>query len=126
MATIRIDSSTLQDHFEDSCSINVTAFGWSTYSGVTDVEYDVEVGDELAYDDDDYIEIEEYNELKDSLQEMVDEFEKSQDELATVQAELVEMKAAWDYQIAQGALKEAQIQALMAVIAAHKPWYKFW
>jgi hypothetical protein len=36
------------------------------------------------------------------------------------------MKAAWDYQIAQGALKEAQIQALMAVIAAHKPWYKFW
>jgi hypothetical protein len=69
MATIRIDSSTLQDHFEDSCSINVTAFGWSTYSGVTDVEYDVEVGDELAYDDDDYIEIEEYNELKDSLQE---------------------------------------------------------
>jgi dGTP triphosphohydrolase len=133
MATIRIDATVLQEHFEESGKFEITSFGWSTYSGITDVEYDLEVDDELVYEDDDFIEIEEYrelkgdiNNLKDHIAELTEDFQKSQDELATVQAELVEMKAAWDYQIAQVALKEAKIQALMAVIAAHKPWYKFW
>jgi ribosomal protein L29 len=119
MATIRVDSNTIQDHFDESCAVKVTGFSWSEYNGIRDVEYDLDVSEDLVYDDDDYIEFEEYNELKDKLQEMTDEFQESQDELATVKAELEMAKLEREH-------LDIQVKALIAVINTKTAWYKFW
>lgn len=121
MATIRIDSDTIQEHCEDTMEVKVTGFCFSKYSGISDIEYDLEVGEDLTYDDDDYIEIEEYNELKDKLQEMTDEFQESQDELATVQAEVALLSI--ELEVTKSKLVLAELELSTPIIK--KPWYKF-
>jgi hypothetical protein len=122
MATIRVDSNTLQEHFDDSCEVKVTGFSWSKYGGgVSDVETELEVGEDLHYEDDDYIEIEEYNELKDNLREMTDEYQESQDELVTVQAEVALLKV--ELEVTKNKLVLAALE-LSKIVPVKKPWYK--
>ena len=119
MATIIVDSHTLQDHLDESGNVKLTGFCWSQYNGVSDVEYDVQLDEDLRYDDDDYVELEEYKELEDKLRDLTNEFQESQDELATVQAELEMAKLERDH-------LDVRVKALIAVINTKKAWYKIW
>lgn len=115
MATIRIDSEMIEEYFADECHVEVTSFSWGKYNNKPDCEYEIVTEGDLEYEDDDYVDKEEYDQLK-------TEYEESQDELVTVQAELALLK--FDLETANNKLVLAELE-LSKIVPIKTPWYKF-
>jgi hypothetical protein len=109
MATIVIDRDTLQDHIETECKIEVTSFGWSTYHGVTDVEYDTRVKEDLVYEDDAFVTIEEYSDMEQTCKQVMEELDTLEETSAKKIKELTD-----------------KVNELSAQLESSKVWYKFW
>jgi len=130
MTFIIISAADIQEHLEehlDNKCLEITSFSWDDHRGIQDVEFEIRVPEDLHYESDDYIEIDEFNELKDNLHKMTEEFQESQDELALAQVELAYAQAAWANAQSLVEVQESQIVVLNAMIALNNiPWYKFW
>jgi peptidoglycan hydrolase CwlO-like protein len=105
MATIVIDRDTLQDHIDMECSIKVTSFCWSEYNGVTDVECDTRVKEDLTYEDDSFVTLEEYSDMENTCKQVMEELEETSAKIKELTDKVNELNKQLD---------------------SHKVWYKFW
>ncbi len=73
MAKIVIDASDVQNFIDDNTETRVTGFSWSEFRGITDVEVNIEVSDDLTFDDDRYVDVDVFDEVKNELEVALDE-----------------------------------------------------
>lgn len=97
MATIRVDTSIIEDHL----AINITSFSWSNrgYNSDPDIEWEIDssVGD-LEYEDEDYVDANEHQKLKEDhdllnqqYDELVDEHQNALKQILLLEQQVVEL-----------------------------------
>jgi len=86
MATITVPASNVEDHLNESGTFNIQSFEWTKYGTEPDISFSVD--QDLIFDDDDLIDIEEYNELETSYKQNKLLLEESEEELRTVKNQL--------------------------------------
>lgn len=107
MCIVTVRSDQLEDYFNDECEVEISAFSWSQYDRNPSFDSEIKCGDDLILEMDDYIKIDEYNDVCDQLEicnarleTVLDEYEALNTEMDLLKKQLV---------LAQGS----------------KPWYKF-
>lgn len=88
MATVKIPLQVIEYYITQHNAIMVTNFSWSNsgYNSTPEIEWELDDIVDLEYENDNYVEIEEYNKIKDECSELqlsVESLERQVDELET-------------------------------------------
>lgn len=78
MATVKVPLEVVEDHIAQHGAIKVTNFSWSNegYNSTPEIEWELDGIEDLEYEDDDYVEIEDYNRLESERNELQREVEE--------------------------------------------------
>lgn len=114
MATIKVDPQQIEDHLAQQDSINITSFTWGQSGYKQDPEFEWELSSDLPdleYDDDDYVDVDEFNKLREDYEQLDRAYDILTIQYNQAQQQILSL--------------EQQVDALTAIIKA-KPFWKIW
>jgi hypothetical protein len=122
MATITVNASDIQSHLDDD-NVDIIGFEWNKYHGSATAEF--EVSADLTYEDDDYVDLADFEEVQKELEDLRGEYEALEEVSAAQQLRIADLEVeAADLETTRVHLNKVVADLKAQLVKANTPWYK--